>query len=143
MPEPQRQPYVTTYTSSEWAGVTICGDAQVRWLTPGDARRPVCDPEPDKALVRVYLYGGNLRRYHCVNTDEGHSYEHETVSEGEVEGEPAWIIETEDGGKDCDGAHARYWEGYSTGGLIEGAWHSPSVETDSSVYDQYARMAGY
>lgn len=138
-----RQPYVTTYTLDEWQHVVILGEARLEWLAPLDGRRPACDPDPERSLVRVYLASGNLRRYQCANTDEGHSYEHEVVSEGEVNGAPVWIIETEDGGKDCDGSHARYWEGYSTGGLIEGAWYSPSTETSSSVYDQYAQMAGY
>lgn len=137
------EPFVGTYTMSEWDHVTICGDARVEWLPPGDSRRPTYDGEPDKSLVRVYLHSGSLRRYQCEDTDEGHSYEHEVISEGEVGDRPAWVIETENGGKDCDGAHARHWEGYSTGGLTDGAWYSPSTELSSSVYDQFAQMAGY
>lgn len=137
------QPYVSTYTVDEWRGVTLCGSAQVEYIPPGDARRPACDPDPEAPLMRVYLHSGSMRRYHCANHDEGHSYEQEVISEGEMGGAPAWIIETENGGKDCDGQHARYWEGYSTGGLEEGAWFSPSTETKAEVYDQYARMAGY
>lgn len=137
------QPYVSTYTDTEWRGVTLHGDATVTYLPPGDTRRPAYDPDPGVALVRVTLHGGRLQRYTASRHEEGVSYEQEEIHLGEVGGAPAWIIETENGGKDCDGQHACYWEGYSTGGLIEGAWFSPSTETKAEVYDQFAQMAGY
>lgn len=145
MTQPQkRNPYVATYTAEEWKGVTIHGDARVVKLPPEDSRRPGRDHDPGVVLYRLYLYSGRLHRYHAERHEEGHSYEQEEVEEGEtLGGDPVWVILTENGGSDCDGPVTRYWKGRSPGGLAEGEWHSPSVEISSSVYDLYARMAGY
>lgn len=139
-----RKPYVATYTFEEWRGVTLYGDSRVEWLPPGDSRRPTYDPDPDAALARVHLSSGRLRRHAAGPTDEGDSYTSEEVEQGQDDdGKPCWVIQDESGGRDCDGNHARYWKGVSYGGLPRGAWLSPSTEVSASVYDQYARMAGY
>lgn len=145
MSEPRdRNPYVGTYTAEEWKSVLFEGDARVVELPPGDARRPGHDPDPEVVLYRLYLYSGRLHRYHASLNEEGRSYEQEEIEEGETsEGWPMWVISTETGGTDCDGPHARYWKGTSPGGMVEGEWYSPSTEVSSSVYDLYARMAGY
>ena len=140
----ERQPYVSTYTRSEWDHVFLKGEARVEWLRPGDSRRPSNDHDPEVTLVRVWLQSGGLVRYTCVRHEEGHSYTREVIAEGEdTDGRPGWFIRDEEGGRDCDGHTARHWSGFSPGGLEAGGWSSPARQISTRFYDEYARAAGY